>query len=187
MYLDNEICRIARKYRRRYDCSNPFRLADELRIIVMFEDLGDPSGNKAMTYCNNRVAIIILNSNLPEVVQVFILYHEIGHYALHKDYFKEPHFEKDVYGNQQKEIEANQFAAELLLDDDEILEEIQESGYTFYQIASIHKVPCELLAYKLMMLEEKGYDVPPIPEYPSSNFLAGNLGMDENWNDHYCE
>ncbi len=187
MYLDSEICKVARKYRRRCDCNDPYRLASDLGIIVMYEDLGDPSGNKAMTYCNSRIFIIILNYNLPEVVQAFILYHEIGHYALHKDYFKKPHIEKDVYGNQQKETEANKFAAEMILDDDEILEEIQESGYTFYQIASLHKVPFEILAYKFMLLEEKGYDIPPIPEYPSSDFLTGDLGMDENWNDHYCD
>ncbi len=187
MRMNHEIYKIVGTYRCRYDCSNAFRLADDLRIVVMKENLGNTTGNKAMTYCHNRITIILLNSNLPEVIQDFVLYHEIGHYALHRDYFQSPHFERDVYGNRQMEIEANQFAAEILLNDDEILQEIFESGYTFYQLASIHRITPELLAYKFMLLSEKGYKVSPVPEYPPSDFLTGTLGMDEGWNEFSYE
>ena len=69
----------------------------------------------------------------------------------------------------------------------EILEALYDNEYTQYQIASMFHVPYELLAYKIMLLEHKGYNVPKLPEIPKSNFLSSSLGMNSDWECYYTD
>ena len=57
---------------------------------------------------------------------------------------------------------------------------IQENGalceLSMFQLAAEYCVPYELLAYKLKIMEDEGYDVPELPYEPDSRFLGGSLG-----------
>ena len=55
------------------------------------------------------------------------------------------------------EHEANVFAAELLLDEDELLEHFEE-GYTVFQAASMLGYIINLLYIKLDGMNKRGYD-----------------------------
>ena len=46
-----------------------------------------------------------------------------------------------------------------------------------FQIAAVHHVPYDFLAYKLQMMEEEGYPVPELPAEPDSRCLGGDLGL----------
>ena len=59
---------------------------------------------------------------------------------------------KDVIEN-----EANVFASELLLDEDELLEHFEE-GYTVFQAASMLGYNINLLYIKLREMNNRGYD-----------------------------
>ena len=67
---------------------------------------------------------------------------------------------------------------ELLLGDSaSFYREMQDSDYTLFQIAAVHHVPYDFLAYKLQMMEEEGYPVPELPAEPDSRCLGGDLGL----------
>lgn len=68
------------------------------------------------------------------------------------------------------EKEANLFAAEYLMDDDEVLEALNRDG-TFFNAASQLMVPAELLDFKFRMLKWKGYQMMESPIAARSNFL----------------
>lgn len=67
------------------------------------------------------------------------------------------------------EQEANLFAAELI-------KRMKYSELSMFQLAAEYCVPYELLAYKLKIMEDEGYDVPELPYEPDSRFLGGSLG-----------
>ena len=119
--------------KRKYDTSNPFDLATCLGISVIFEDLGAING-----YYNKqfRMKQIHINQNLPEHIQKLTCAHELGHALLHPD--ENTSFLRNctLFSVDKLEIEANQFAIELLLPDDVFIEYIN-LGYSLEQISRI--------------------------------------------------
>ena len=72
-----------------------------------------------------------------------------------------------------EEDEANFFAAELLLEDSEVLELLSE--YSFFETAKQLYVTAALLDYKFSLLHEKGELVNPM-YIQQSDFLKYDLG-----------
>lgn len=72
---------------------------------------------------NNNEAIITVNKSIREIGRTrFVIAHELGHYFLHPDtrqfdIFKERDIYQWAYKNNPEELEANIFAAELLMPD----------------------------------------------------------------------
>lgn len=129
---------------KRCGTSDPFSLAKELNIVVLNVPLGELNGFY-MYMKKNRT--IYINSDIEDIEQRrVVLAHEIGHALLHTKinyYF----MRKNTFLNTSKyEIEANRFAAELLISDELIRE---NPGMSATQIASIAQVPPELIEYKL--------------------------------------
>lgn len=178
-----EICRIARRLIRKYDTQNPEKLCEELGIQLLYEDMGtDQTSIKAMMVVHRRIKCIVVNCNLPDVILCFILAHELGHAVLHTSHHQQ-FMDVGLFEDTScLEKEANLFAAELLLgDSEELMEEMTYSELSMFQLAASHHVPYELLAYKLEIMEEEGYEVPELPYEPNSRFLTGMLGMDEDF------
>lgn len=82
----------------------------------------------------NGQPVIVLNNNTLPVRQRFTIAHEIGHFILHAN---EPlHIDTQVYFRSNsvalvpdfKEVEANRFAAELLMPKQRILEDLKKDG-----------------------------------------------------------
>ena len=71
------------------------------------------------------------------------------------------------------EDEANFFAAELLLEDEKVLECLSE--HSFFETAKILYVPAALLDYKFTLLQEKGQILNPM-YVRKSGFLKDDLG-----------
>lgn len=128
---------------KRCGTSDPFSLAKELNIVVLNVPLGELKGFY-MYLKKNRT--IFINSDIEDIEQRrVVLAHEIGHALLHTKincYF----MQKNTFLNTSKyEIEANRFAAELLVSD-EIIK--SNPGMNDIQIAAIAGVVPELLKYK---------------------------------------
>ncbi len=129
------IKRIAEKLMRKYDTNNPFKLADELGIIVKYDDLGNTWGY-FITY--KRIKIIHINKNIEEWLQRYTCAHEIGHSILHKG-VPTPFLKKHTLFSVEKiERQANTFAVELLMPDEIIS---KYDGYTIHNIADIVGIP----------------------------------------------
>ena len=69
-----------------------------------------------------------------------------------------------------RENEANLFAAELLIDDEEVIE-LLGRGLTFQQAAGELAVPPVLPDFKCSLMTHKGFNGLNVPIYAQSNFL----------------
>lgn len=139
----------------KFKTNNPFEIAAHLKATVLFHNLGNLKGY--YTY-DRRFRYIVINCSLEEKMQRIICAHELGHDRLHQHYAKyTPLNDFSLYDMSSKpEREANLFAAELLLPDDEVFAGIN-SCYSFHTMASVLNVPLELLDFKIQVLKKKGY------------------------------
>ena len=86
--------------------------------------------------------------------------------------------EMEVFDDRSiEENEANFFAAELLLEDEEVLECLSE--HTFFETAKMLYVPAALLDYKFSLLHEKGELVNSM-YIRKADFLKGDLHAYDN-------
>lgn len=139
-YIDKEVKRLIKKHK----TNNPFLIAENENIIVLFEPLGSING-----YYNKyvRQKFIHINSSLPKEMQLVTCAHELGHARLHPN-ANTPFFRSNTFYSINKlEKQANYFAAELLINDD-----FSVNDYTIYQLASLYNVPVELMKLKYNIL-----------------------------------
>ena len=103
------------KVKTKYQESDPYRLAAAMHIIVKKLPLGtDPNCCKGFCMRECRKTCIVINSDLPEIIQQIILIHEIGHALLHQKTLQIKCFHDfELFdGVSQCEYEANCFAAD---------------------------------------------------------------------------
>ncbi|WFA06292.1 ImmA/IrrE family metallo-endopeptidase [Bacillus sp. HSf4] len=95
----------------KFQTNNPFKIAKELGIEVVFEDLG-----KALGYYSRhfRVKIIHINQNANEHSKEFICAHELGHAIFHPDANTPFLKSQTLFSTDRIELEANFFAINLL-------------------------------------------------------------------------
>ena len=118
-----------------------------------------------------RIKTITVNSDLPEIVQKIIVAHELGHATLHRTSAVQAFHEVVMYDSSSiKEKEANLFAAELLLEDGEVLDALNQD-VTFFSAAAQLRVPMEMLDFKFRLLKWKGYKMLESPIQVNSNFM----------------
>lgn len=128
MEMKNIIPKLVKEHQTR----NPFEIADNLGIIVLFENLGSINGYYNTAF---RQKFIHINCNLPDYKKLFTAAHELGHALLHPD-SNTPFLREKTYMSIDKmEIEANKFAVNLLISDED-LEEYKE--LTIGQLAMIY-------------------------------------------------
>ncbi len=108
-----------------------------------------------------RNRFMFVKEDLHPVMEKIVLLHELGHDTLHRDEatkvggFKE--FNIFNMWDSRMEYEANIFAAQISLPDDEILELI-ERGYDVQQIAKAMNSDINLVALKADDLIMQGYN-----------------------------
>lgn len=104
-----------------------------------------------------RNRFVFYNPFIDKNMLKMVLAHELGHDLYHRKEAKKndiPEFTLfDI--NTDMEYEANLFAANLLLDEDEIISHAN-MGYTYIQIAKIMNVNINLLLFKLNEMKKKG-------------------------------
>ena len=74
------------------------------------------------------------------------------------------------------EYEANLFAAELLIDEKELLEFLNDDDMSFFGVASELSVPADLLDFKFRVLKHKGYRIEP-PYIANGKMLMGEMSQ----------
>lgn len=107
-YIANQVHETVKKY----DETDPVRLAKAMNIYLRFDHLGTAPGCiKGFFAIISRIKHITINCDLPEELQKVILAHEIGHVVLHKKEAQMSAFhELELFDNvDQKEYEANIF------------------------------------------------------------------------------
>jgi len=149
---------------------NPMKIARELDIHVDLNYGFDSL--KGMYLAIKRSRFIILNGKLSDRDLKTICAHEIGHDRFHRHLAKSSALQEFMLYDmkQRPEYEANIFAAELLIDDDDLLSLIY-NGFDTYQIAGELDVDINLVLIKIDGLNMRGYDV-KAPYRPRSDFLS---------------
>lgn len=138
--MRKDIRRLIAYYTKKFNTRNPFEIADFLNIEVQIGPLGSRCGCY-MFLKNHRC--IFLNEELSEHEMELVMAHELGHAIMHRKencYFIR---NKTLLLTSKTEIEANTFAAELLISDEVIQE---NSKLTTEQLS-------RLLGYEQSLIE----------------------------------
>lgn len=138
------------KLTKKYHTSDPFELADALRIVVFYEELGTING-----YYNNplRMKQIHINSSLSEHDAAYTCAHELGHAVLHPNASTPFLRSKTLLSVDKLEIEANTFAVNLLISDETLSENIP---CTIEQISHLLGYNQKLIELRLKTFQPKG-------------------------------
>lgn len=143
-----DIKKLVRRIIKKCGTNNPFEICACLGIKVIFKNLNNVRGLYQFVY---RKKIICINFNLNSADQRQVCAHELGHAILHKN-VNTVFWDRCTYFVTDKvEIEANIFAAELLIDDDEL----REYGNSCRNnVAAIFGVQEKLVEYKIRLLQK---------------------------------
>ena len=158
---------VANKVFRTYENRRPEKIAKEMGILIVPAPFKTQKGAYKVI---ERQPIIFINDSLHPVVREIVFGHELGHHLLHKqEAIQAGGFQEfnlfDMRENRM-EYEANLFAAQLMLPDDEIKEYIYK-GFDIQQIAKVMNSDINLVAIKVAELNRKGYSFRE-QEYTSS-------------------
>ena len=167
------ICREVKRLKQKFHETDPFKLCDAMGIILLYARMGTyPGACKGFFLAQSRKRSITVNSDLPEAIQRIIVTHELGHAVLHaKAVGVKAFHDFELFDSTSlMEYEANIFAAEFLMDDDDVLEKLNED-ISFFGAASLLRVPPELLDFKFRLMKRNGYKLIDPPLMANSNFL----------------
>ena len=139
-----DIKKTVNSLKHKYRTNNPYELCEYLNIKIFYSELGNIKGFYQSAPKNK---IIHINYNLDNNSMMWTLAHELGHALLHSKInilFLEnhTHMVKNKY-----EIEADTFAAELLIDDSLLH---YYDGYTMDNIAESEGMDPKFLKYKFL-------------------------------------
>lgn len=128
----------------KYGTRNPEKLAGEMGITILKRPFNNTMGffKKAL-----GKKFIVVNSNLTYSQQQLIIAHELGHALFHSSSSDTFLHEYTLFPRGRYEIDANRFAAELLINENE-LDKHQFESMSIEQIAFCFDVPKELVEYK---------------------------------------
>ena len=164
-----------------FGTNDPFTIAEGLKkyngkpisIAVRYFDAKKQKG-----FCTRILNnyFIFVSQNLSEQMQRMVCGHELGHVLFHQDRLGYDRQGKpqslvewelfDIKDN--TEYEANLFAANLLIDTDELKDMIYQ-GYDIVSIASAMNVNVNMMAIKIA---ETKFDDVTVPFIPKMNFLG---------------
>ena len=140
----------ANRLKMKYQTTDPYDICTSMDIQVIKRPMGASAQScKGFFLVSSRCKLIVINSDLPESIQRIIIAHELGHAVLHSDSAISAFHEFAMFDDTDRmEYEANVFAAEFMLSDDEVMESL-EMQMDFFQMARCLYVPPELLDFKL--------------------------------------
>jgi Zn-dependent peptidase ImmA (M78 family) len=156
MAQSNDAVSAANKIFRTHEHRNPERIAQEEGILIIPTPFKKQKGAYKVI---ERQSIIFINECLSPTIREIVFGHELGHHFLHRkkaiQYGGFQEFNLFDMRNNRMEYEANLFAAQLMLPDDEIKEYIYK-GFDVQQIAKAMQSDINLVAIKVSELNRRG-------------------------------
>jgi len=165
----NKIYSIVEQLVKKHHTRNPFELASLSGIVVMLRDLAELKGFYTV---ENKTRYIVINERLDDYLRCLICCHELGHDCLHRQFAQYDSLRDytmfDCTG--KTELEANLFAADLMIPDTDIILKIRWESNTYEQIAKMLYVPEALVKFKVYSISKRGYGI-HTPELAKADFL----------------
>ena len=162
-----------RRIKARYHENDPFRVCEPMGILMLSTPMGiGDKCCKGFFLSQSRYRSITINSDLSLAIQRIIASHELGHAVLHAKASGVKAFHDFVLFDSAStmEYEANIFAADFLMDDDEVLN-LLNKDMSFFGAAAQLNVPAELLDFKFRILKRRGYQLTDPPITSNGDFL----------------
>ncbi|MFB6364279.1 ImmA/IrrE family metallo-endopeptidase [Paenibacillus elgii] len=136
-----DVLHLVKKLINLYRTNDPFGIAKAKNITVVFEYLGRSTWGYFSNV--NRIPIIHLHEKLDDMDARFTCAHELGHVLLHPK-VNTPFLRMNTLQSIDRiEREANQFAVELLMPDELLLE-----GMSIFEAAAASGIPQEVAHLK---------------------------------------
>lgn len=146
---------------RQYGTRRPERLAKDMDIMILPQPFKTQKGAYKVI---ERQPIIFIKQDLHPVMREIVIAHELGHHKLHRAEAIEcgGFREFNLFDMQQNRMEydANMFAAQLMLPDEDITELIYR-GMDVAQIARALRSDINLVALKVAELNSRGHSFRP--------------------------
>ncbi|MBR4444972.1 MAG: ImmA/IrrE family metallo-endopeptidase [Solobacterium sp.] len=155
---------------RRYGTRDPFQIARMCGISVRYVNTKKQKGFCKIILNN---PFIFLSQNMSEQMQRMTCAHELGHLLLHRRLLTTQSFllEYELFDiRNAHELEANVFAADLLIDEPDLIERLH-AGDDMITIASSLDINVNLLMIKLIEMQKRGVSI-PVPFTPDRKFLG---------------
>lgn len=144
------------------------KIAAKLKAQLSFEPFEGKDDISGILYRDEKQTVIGINSTHSEARQRFTIAHEIGHLVLHKgelfvDQAVRVNFrdKRSSLAEDQQEIEANKFAAELLMPQEMIKREVEKctakkkvttEAQLMTELARVFEVSEQAMGYRLFNL-----------------------------------
>ena len=176
-YIFEQVNRMIDKYCTR----NPFELLDAMGVIMVFSRKYSADGLKGYCLLTNRTIYVVINDFLCEAEQRIVAMHELGHIILHKHILQiAPMRDFELYGMKARaEYEANLFAADTLISDQEVEEFAKDEYMDYFDMCRTLCVSSELMSFKLYSLIHRGHNY-KMPQDINSGFLNTHLNNRNN-------
>ena len=161
------------KLRRRFRTTDPFELLDDMGAILHYSNAYPRGGLRGYCTIMNQTEYVVINAKQPEEEQRVVAGHEAGHLILHKTELRggAPMRDFDVYNvTNMLERQANFFAADFLIDDDDVLDLMHSRDADFFNVAKELCIPAPFFAFKLYSMVNRGYNM-RVPVDLNSTFL----------------
>ena len=166
-YIYKEVEKLAKRFKTR----DPFQILEGLNVVVGETDRYE----KLKGYCfmSCQTIYVMISSFLSEEEKRIVAAHELGHVVLHRAQLKlAPMKDEYLYNMKDNtEYQANLFAADLLLEDDEIDKMSKNEDLDYFGFCSSLYSSPELMSFKLYSLTKRGQAY-HMPMEIQSNFLA---------------
>ncbi|NGP46018.1 ImmA/IrrE family metallo-endopeptidase [Bacillaceae bacterium SIJ1] len=128
-----------------YKTNDPFEIASAKNIIVFEKDMHEEIMGFYKYIRRNK--FIFVNANLNDDTKIFTCAHELGHSQLHPG-ISTPFLRRNtLYSIDKIEQEANRFAVELLMLDEDLYQ-LNDTNLTIYDAAALYGIPDDVAHLK---------------------------------------
>ena len=168
--MDKFVITKANQLKKKYATNDPFKILKELGVHVKYNY--DFKHLKAFYYIMLGIPYVVINGALEEAERRTVAAHELGHQIFHRQLAKTSPFREIGFYDMKStpEYEANLFASELLIDEEDLIMLLKEES-DYFKICSVLEVCPELMAFKINNMNKKGCQY-KIPITYKSDFLA---------------
>ena len=159
--------------RKKLKTNDPYELLMAMDVNLVPSNRFPRDGLRGFCTILNRTKYVVVNVKQPFEEQRVVVAHEAGHLLLHLDQLKPGAAMQDfnVYNVTGKlERQANFFAADFLIDDDEALDLMHSGDTDFFDVARKLSIPAPFFAFKLYSMVDRGYNM-RVPVDLNSTFL----------------
>lgn len=147
----------------KFNTNDPFAILQQMDVGVKEKTMTNLCGYSVVFY---SIPTVVINASLDEDSKRIVAAHELGHIILHRDILSEGIlFDHDMNScRDRQEYEANLFAADLLISDEDILDNI-DTHPDLYSLAGYLEQKLYLLNFKITSMQKRGYNIrPPLPQ-----------------------